>query len=176
MENVKAINKRLKALFGPAKDSDTLPLFRLVWSEGLTEKRHGTFEKWYGKIFISEETGIKEVKKYSWIKDRWILEVYLGNQKMINDIKLGDGYEPVWVFNKDNKYQKPWWPAVEYLCRRWTENIVTKQNRTEAMDAKDYEENLERQVQEDLEVLEISTPLQTRFRHKEAIILPGVDF
>src|SRR5438093_12425280 len=48
--------------------------FRVVYSDDQVENRKGTFEEYSGNIFVRTYTGIKEVKKYPWIKGKWILE------------------------------------------------------------------------------------------------------
>lgn len=172
-ENAKIINRKLLEYFGTGRNSEK-QLFRLVWSEGLTEKRFGIFSKWYGHIYLGEETGVKEVKKYNWVKERWVLEVYTPTQKSVLDIKLGDDYETVWVF-QDNKgeYLRPIWPVVEILCKTWINQVVNPKKRTEKMDASDYEIQLNKEVEDFIDMLEVSTPMQTRFRYGEAVILPG---
>jgi hypothetical protein len=67
MENVKLINKYLERAYGKALDGK--PKFRVAWSEDMTEVRRGM----HHKLAIKET--IERVPKYSFLKDRWILEV-----------------------------------------------------------------------------------------------------
>ena len=119
MEAVKRLNKKLTETYG--KHNDGRPYFRLSWSNDQREMRYGTFREFIGPIFLREETGVRERKKYPWIKDRWVLEKltfpksrYWGPEL----IGLWEGsYEPVWVFNRNNEYQIPVWVALERLVK-----------------------------------------------------------
>ena len=68
---VDLINKELKN-YGSNIYGD--PIFRCVFSDEQVENRKGTFNEFYGKIFLRTVTKIKEVNKYPWIKRRWLIE------------------------------------------------------------------------------------------------------
>lgn len=66
------LNTWLKDTYGTTTDNK--PLFRLIWSTGVTEYRRSTFRDYYGDIFIREVTEVREVLKYPFAQDRWVLE------------------------------------------------------------------------------------------------------
>jgi hypothetical protein len=174
MENVKVINKRLLELYGTALDGS--PRFRLVWSDSLTEKRFGTFEKFTeGGIFLGrEENVVKECKKYEYIKERWILEAYMPEQRTNPEIRAGDSYEPLFVFwKKDRSYLKPAWFAIEYIIQRYLWAMSGEvPRRNEAMDRKEDEEALEKETQDFVDYLESeSSNMMNQFRHGEAVLI-----
>jgi len=65
------INKNIK-VHGTNQYGD--PLFRVVFSDDQTEKRNGIYDDYSGNIYIRTVREIREVKKYPWIKGKWILE------------------------------------------------------------------------------------------------------
>lgn len=176
MEQVKLINRKLFEYFGPAPNSDNVALFRIVWPEGLIEKRFGVFEKHCNGIFMGEETGVREVRKYSWVKERWILEVYKASNILSSDIiKSGDGYEPIWIFrDKEGNYQPLWWPAIEKLCKDWIANFIHPERKNEVIVTNEEEARINNEAAKIEESLDLS-PLQLAFRRgvDEAIIMPG---
>jgi len=178
MEQQKLINRRLMEYFGPAPNSDSKALFRVVWPEGLTEKRVGVFEKrTENGIYLGTEEGMQEQRKYSWVKERWILEVYKASNSLAQDIiKSGDGYEPIWIFNKNNSYQPLWWPAIEKLCKDWISNFIHPERKNDKITTNEEEARIEDEAMKIEESLDLS-PLQLAFRKgvDEAIVLPGVD-
>lgn len=97
MSDELTINRWLKEHFGTSLDGR--PNFRVCWTTGLTEKRHGTFNDFVAQtdILIRTWTGVKEVPKYPFYKDRWVLEKleYIGNNK---ELLEKTGYEPLWIF------------------------------------------------------------------------------
>jgi len=50
------------------------PLFRVVFSDDQTERRNGIYEDYSGDIYVKTVKEIREVKKYPWVKAKWILE------------------------------------------------------------------------------------------------------
>lgn len=176
MEQVKLINKRLLDYFGPAPNSDSKALFRVVWPEGLTEVRVGLFDKFTESgIFLGSEEGAQEQRKYSWVKERWILEVYKASNILSSAIvKQGDGYEPIWIFNKDGEYQPLWWPAIEKLCKDWISSFIHPERKNDKIIDSEEADRVradEARIEETLDI----TPLQLAFRKDvgEAILLPG---
>lgn len=97
---------------------DGKPLWRLIWSENITEKRFGKFQDFYGSIFIREYVGIREARKYNYVSERWILERFNPGKVDKYDIS-GDGggsYEPLWVFESGKgDYLEPTLKAVQFL-------------------------------------------------------------
>lgn len=78
------------------------PNYRVVWSGEMTEKRFGTFRDFSPSgLFIREFRGVREVPKYPYLKERWILErwippEYSANSEIIDSNK--GTYEPLYVF------------------------------------------------------------------------------
>src|SRR5713226_957386 len=142
MENIKLINKRLTKLYGSVivgkdrfggifkqGDLSRRPTFRLVWSETEYEKRYGTYNVFYGNLFVRTETGTLEMKKYPYVKDRYILErlVHMPNPEL-PESNAGH-YEGVFVFqDKHGNYLKPIWKAIEYACQRLLNAQVAPKN------------------------------------------------
>lgn len=85
----------LKDTYGSTLDGR--PKFRVVWSTNLLEKRFGVFRDFYGHILVREVKGVREVLKYPFYQDRWVLEKldYVGdNHELIEK----STYEPLFVF------------------------------------------------------------------------------
>lgn len=174
MENVTLINKKLKELYGTALDRT--PKYRVVWSEDLIEKRIGRIDKYTANgIYLGSEDGIHEVKKYSYIKDRYILETYDPAFKANQELARSDGYEPIFVFDKRGEYLKPYLWACEFIINA----ILNRSNvkRTEKMDESDDRALMDLEQAEYFDFLtqEGTSPLGSRFSNKEAVILPGKD-
>ena len=100
LESVEAINKWLRDEYGIELTSDR-PIYRVVWSNDQTEKRLMYYTD-SGIALLTPE--VREVPKYQWAKDRYILErlsyvdTEVAGEMTINKIS----YEPIWSF-VDNK-------------------------------------------------------------------------
>lgn len=144
-EHVKSINRRL---FKFGKNPDGLPIYRIVFSDDQREKRRGKFNVFYGKIFLRTEVGIKETKKYSYIKSKFLIEKWiephLVNMLSNNEIVDSNGYEPIYVFeDKDGNFLRPIWSVSENIC-------FANQNPVDYWKRKlQYEEEEKKQEQED---------------------------
>ena len=104
-EEHKDLNKFLRETYGKTLSGKTI--FRLVWSEDVTEIRKGEFNEFYGKIFLRTVVGARELKKYNYISNRFILEAWINSDLSSNgevpNAVNGD-YVPVWVFeDAENK-------------------------------------------------------------------------
>jgi hypothetical protein len=102
-------NQRLKEMYGTNVNKN-LPNFRLVFANDQVEKRKGTFREYWGEVFLREVTGIKEVPKYPFFQDCWILERLVPN--VLEDVEGDFTYEPVYRF-PENVY--PIWRAIEFF-------------------------------------------------------------
>lgn len=102
----KSLNNWLQEFYGKTPTGKTR--FRLVWSEDIFEYRKGEFNEFYGKIFLRAIIGVREVKKYSYIHERFILEGWvdsdLSNNGEVPNAVNGD-YAPIWVF--EDKLRRP---------------------------------------------------------------------
>lgn len=95
----KEVNKRLKQIYGTNLRGDSI--FRVSFSDEQKEKRFGKFAEWYGKIFLREFSGLREVPKYPWIRAKWVLERWIppvyAHTPDIPETSQGS-YEPIYVF------------------------------------------------------------------------------
>jgi hypothetical protein len=169
MKEIKHINKFLKT-FGCAFDGR--PNFRIVWSSDRTEKRYGTFHKYYGHIYLGEWSGIQERKMYEdiGIYDKWVLEEleFSYDQSIIGS--ENGHYEPKWVFRtRDNEYQKPIMEAVEFLMQCKFAHVVRRDAR-----AIDNEQKLksDKNIKNIMEMLDIGH-IVTALHAKSGISLSG---
>lgn len=111
MEEVRIINERFASQYG-RHTIKNLPNFRLVFADDQLETRAGTFNVYSGDIFLREEVGIREVKKYSYLdKNAWVVERLIANHHP--DVFDGDYiYEPIYSFKIF-----PIWRACEFLIQ-----------------------------------------------------------
>lgn len=159
---VDAINKRIREQYG--SELDGRPKFRVVWSESQYEFRRGIFERWYGEIFLGREECTKEVKKYSYLKDRWILErlIFASNPELPHS--RNGSYEPIFVFqDKDGVYLEPVWKAVELILYALTGPRQTLPAPNEA-------EELEKEKQQFLEQIQNASPYIAGALHDKSAV------
>ncbi len=178
MENIKLINKFLSSNYGMALDNK--PKFRLVWSEHLTEVRKGIFHE------LQVIESIERRPKYSYIKDKFILEFYtLAFPKIFGRaithsreiVMDGDNYEPLRVFQtKKNEYVKPDIEICKIFCDAFAEMITRPEGRrlTNRIATHDDVELMKKEVSRFEEMLAMDdSDLLQKFHYKEAVILPG---
>ena len=176
MENVKLIDKQLLNLYG--KTVDNKSKFRLVWSGGLLEQRHGTFTRYAGNVYLGEHTGRELCKKYSYIKDRFILERYAPEANSNPEID-SDGYEPLYVFQADNgDYLVPRLDVCQIYINAY---LAIKNGEVQKKNAKMIETEDSEQFDKDVKEIEealmanCSSPLMSQFHDGEAIIIHRKD-
>lgn len=103
------INKFLEDTFG--KTIDGFPIFRLLWTTNITERRHSTFKDFHDDIFIREVTETREVLKYPFAQNRWVLErIHLITPKAYDlGLRTNEkyGYEEVYTFQDKNGRRLP---------------------------------------------------------------------
>lgn len=133
------------------------PMFKLVWSDNEIEKRHGTYEIFYGDIFVRTEVGLKEVPKYSYISERWVLEMWVPYENVEIPETVGKGsYEPFWVFqDKQGNYLRPTIKALQFLVE-FTQKTAKVPSLTRAAQLRE-----EDQIKFDQEVAEYMDRLDT---------------
>lgn len=94
------INKWLEENYG--KTVDGKPLFRLIWSTGITEHRHSEFTDFLGDIIIRTVRETREVLKYPFAQNRWILERIKEVNSTARELGLQTdlqySYEEVYIF------------------------------------------------------------------------------
>src|SRR5258708_2512602 len=145
------------------------PLYKLVWSNSETELRTGQFEDWTtGGLFIRTFVGTKEVLKYNYIVDRWILEKWfppeLSFVPELPNSKNGS-YEPLYVFeNKLGEYLSPNLKAINFIVEQSRQpNRSTPEQLINALLAKE-----EKEVKEIEDSLDLS-PVQNALHMGEGI-------
>lgn len=126
--DAETVNKHLKSWgLNPYGD----PVVRVVWSDNQRELRRGTYNEFYGDIFIRTVTGVKEVPKYSWISERWVLERWYSPEKAFDAdlVESNSGsYEPVYVFqDKAGNFLPLNLRVVELICSAMFNQPPTKQ-------------------------------------------------
>lgn len=107
------------------------PLVRLVWSDHQREVRFGEFNEFYGSIFIRTVKGAKEVSKYSWVQERWVLECWippsLAYTPELPESTQGS-YEPIYIFqDKFGNALEPNLRVVELICSAMFNQPPTKE-------------------------------------------------
>lgn len=165
-QEVDYVNKQLQSLYGC--ELDGRPKFRVVWSEGLTEVRVGTHRVFSPSgVWLRDEYGARECRKYNYIKDMFILErlLYYRNPEVLRT-EMGS-YEPVWVFRgPKGEALDPILPAckviIDSLFR--VEKTTVKDVLREDQAAKKSE------FQYNLDVIQNNSPyLATMLHNKEAV-------
>lgn len=106
--DVESINEKLLLYYG--RELDGRARYRVVWSTTQFEKRQGEFNEFYGSIYLRTFVGVKEVPKYPYDQDRWIVEklFYLPNPEIISE--RPGSYEPIYVLKG---------PMGEFLPLNW---------------------------------------------------------
>jgi hypothetical protein len=115
VESIERLNYQLERNYGKFSE---LPVWRIVWSEDAREQRKGTFTYTDNSgNFLKEEEGIREVKKYPYIKERYVLERVLPVPEMNRDQLVTPlSYEPVFIFeNKNREYLPPRWEVCHLV-------------------------------------------------------------
>lgn len=142
MTEVQIINKTLAQTYG--KYIDGRPKWRVIWSDDEIEKRLVEKETFSGTIYIGMAAEMEVTKKYSYIRERWILEKLIFSPiPQIVDSERGH-YEPYWVFqDKHGNYLKPLWRIVEILVNFAITKKVERKNVVISMNDEKREQDLE---------------------------------
>jgi hypothetical protein len=94
------LNKYLEDTYGRTVDGKVL--FRLIWSTGVTEFRKSRFIDFSGDLQIRDVIETREVLKYPFAQDRWVLErIKLIDKKAREFGLVSDenySYEEIYVF------------------------------------------------------------------------------
>lgn len=116
IETKEELNKRLLQRAGTTVEG--YQRYRLVFADSEFEKRESNFRDLYQNVtLIRDVVEVREVPKYPTAKGCYVLEQFVGRTKDTG-LKNHNGYEPVWVFEKDGKPLDPVWFAIEYLIKR----------------------------------------------------------
>jgi len=169
----KLINDRLSRLYGRHTVIDK-PIFRLAFSEELTEKRSGekaVFADCNGvDIFLRMEDGIHEVQKYPWLDNQWVVEQLMENPHQ-------DVFEGQYIYNciyafKENLPCPPW-KAIQFFVQNFIlvlHNAKGTQPKTQA-DAEIQEEVKKKAERERIRNLLDITPEGKRHRFDKMVVL-----
>lgn len=147
---VEGINKQLLKY---GKMLNGSPVFRVVFCDDLTEKRAGVFNKFHGKLWVGQESGIFEVPKYGYLQGCWILEKYSvsPNDEVLNY----DHYEPVYAFRDKNQN---YLPPVMWVCEIIIQGILQPHRLTPEQEMERIEQEQRRRIEQDIMVLEEKRP------------------
>lgn len=111
------INNWLRESYGTTVDG--LPLFRLIWNDNtVREHRFSEFHDHYGEVFLRAVREVREVLKYPYAQNRWILErIQLVDERAKNLGLRSDkpySYEEIFTFQtKDGKFLPLSLPMIE---------------------------------------------------------------
>lgn len=111
---IKKINRQLESHFGISTD-DMCPMWRVSWSEDQYEKRKSDVTA-SGIQLLSPE--VIEFKKYSYIKDRFILEnwVIVPEQQQNELLGVKKSYECMWNFSgRNGEAVQPTFDACKFI-------------------------------------------------------------
>lgn len=128
---------------------DNRPKFRIVWSDKIYENRYGTFNDFTESgLFIRTVTEVRRVRKYAYIFERWIMEMWAGAELMSNketpDVINGD-YVCIYVFEDSKGNPLPVTEKVikfliNFFFGKIEQDYVPSQ---EYLDAKDIERQVD---------------------------------
>ena len=137
------INWILEKRFG--KELTGEPRFRISWSDSQIEKRLGTYNIYSGPIFLRTETGVREVPKYPYIKERFVLErlIYHSNPELPAS---RISYEPLYVFEDSKCESLPLSEKVAIivcsLCLNPVTNALQRQRLFEELEEKELQKEI----------------------------------
>jgi hypothetical protein len=165
MTDVEILNQYLKA---HGVNDFGQPLYRVVWSDFQLEHRRGVFRDFIGKIFLREFVGVREVPKYNFVKERWILERWfppsMAWHPELPDSSQGN-YEPFYVFqDRHGNYLEP----IKRVCDKLIHRAEHPVHRTEQERINEQMEQEDKQAEEDADYFEIS-PITNALHMKEAV-------
>jgi len=114
MNDVDVINQRLEDFYG--REIDGRPRYRVVWSTSQIETRIGEFNEFYGPIYLRTFKGVKQLPKYPFDKDRWVVEklMYVKNEEILSE--MPGSYEPFYIAKDSEGGFLPLnWKVVDYV-------------------------------------------------------------
>lgn len=151
-----------------------LPLWRLVWSEDAMELRKGEYNEWCGSLFLRTVRDVRWVRKYSYIKDRWVLERWFPpevsyNPELPNSTQ--GSYEPVFVYeDKFGRALPVTFKSLEYILHCASMPKVSREQR-ELEIMNELKEIEDREVEVFKDMIDTSV-VQSQLHMKEAIVVP----
>lgn len=168
------INARLQSFFGRNEEVEE-QRFRVVWSDDQLERRLGTFTDTISDTFQREVTEIREVPKYPWLSNQWIVERLVPNVR--RDVYDGQYiYEPLYCFPFGLPLK---WEAIEVVVKIALKQIdvgsadLIPKTQKEAEYRRD--EHLKKEKARTLNLLD-NTALQSALHDRAAVALNGEAF
>jgi hypothetical protein len=160
-EEIRELNNWLISEYG--KNVTGKVKFRVIWSEDIYEMRKGRFNEFYGKIFLREVIGVRKVKKYAYINDRFILEGWvdanMSHNGEVPEAVNGD-FTPIYVF--ENSRGKPL-PVTRKALAFMIASIQGRIRKDEVKDSEAQEiKEIENQVDTMLDAPDFATHGVTR--------------
>lgn len=111
MESFEVLNQRLADIYGRTTVGNH-PKYRVAFTSTEFEKRIGTFEDYYGHIFIRRVHECRLVPKYPRNPDRIVLEYFQwtrGNPELTTEFS----YEPIFFYEaKGGGFYRPNWRGL----------------------------------------------------------------
>jgi hypothetical protein len=174
----KVMNDRLLEMYGRHLSTDKAN-FRVTWSEDQFEKRFGTFNVYYGDVFVREEVGIRSVPKYEYLDHQWVVERLHPNY--YKDVMEGEYiYEPLWAFPKNLPLK---WEAIDYCVKMALKLLpIDYEKRTPQTEKEAINQDNQRKAEEvkearrELDNISDPSELELRLKDGDAVSLSGKKF
>lgn len=172
-QDLQYLNDRLLNTYGRWEDH---PKFRLVWSTDQIEKRWTKYTADGFELLFPE---VRELPKYLYSKDRYVLEMAMPVPEFVNT-ELTDkfSYEPIWTFeDKKREFLPPRWDAMFFIV----EQVLNASARAVGAKYKDPDagtkEEVEARKKEELdkiyeELFGNETDIGDSLAYKEGITVP----
>src|SRR5258706_5451002 len=149
LETIESINKRLIDHFGLFENGE--PNFRVVWSEDQREKRFMAYTDEGFALLIPE---VREVRKYSYIRDKYILERIVPVPDSASELTTKLSYEPFWTFEDDRGFPvPPKFEMAKLLIDTLIENLWTAGHKA-PIQTPEEEQNTAEGIKHRVDVLE----------------------
>jgi hypothetical protein len=150
--------------------------YRVVFANDQRERRFGVYNEFHGDLFIRQIKGLQETPKYPYLKNMWVLEVWMSPEKVfchdIPETQYGS-YEPLFSFQDDKGNPIPVIPDIVHKMIWCHQHPQLPGDR--ASDLKEQErKEFENEVSEMHDILseEGRTWIGHRLQSGEAIIKP----
>lgn len=149
--------------------------FRVVHSDDQIEKRFGEFDIYADadeEIWLRKEMGIREVPKYGWLDNQWVVEKLLPNDRP--EVFEGDFiYEPLLAFPSGLPLN---WDAVEIVVKKILEVLpIETVGLPKTLEEAEYQKKLS-DAKEKARILNMldNTTTMSALHDKSAVVVPEV--
>lgn len=151
-EKIDSLNQQLRDLYG-IDTINSLPIWRIVWSESQFEKRMTTHTDAGIELLFPE---VRELPKYrQWIKEKYVLErlvvVPAINLNELGGVKVS--YEPLYVFmDKGMNYAPPCIEVAQFVidtvhAAEGKSSLAKYKDKSESMDEREVRlQRIEREL------------------------------